>query len=237
MIMKAGAAQPKNDYPTSDGKPLAETDLHRDLMLALIETLKWWFRDRPKVYVSGNLLVHYEKGNRRVHVAPDVFVVPGIGNHRRENYLLWEEGRGLDCVIELTSKTTMLKDIEEKYNLYVEKLGVKEYFLFDPKQEYLKPSFQGYRRGKEKFRPIKLVDGRLPSQVLGLHLERVGDELRLWNPDTGERLPTPTELALQASAEAERADAEAERANAAEAENERLRRELEQLRGKPGGKS
>ena len=237
MIMKAGTVQPKNDYPTSDGKPMAETDLHRDLMLALIETLKWWFRDRPKVYVSGNLLVHYEKGNRRVHVAPDVFVVPGIGNHRRENYLLWEEGRGLDCVVELTSKTTMLEDIEEKYNLYVEKLGVKEYFLFDPKQEYLKPSFQGYRRGKEKFRPIKFVDGRLPSQVLGLHLERVGDELRLWNPDTGERLPTPTELAIQASAEAERADAEAERANAAEAENGRLRRELEQLRGKPGGKS
>lgn len=226
MIAKAGTVQPKNDYPTSDGKPMAETDLHRDLMLALIETLKWWFRDRPKVYVSGNLLVHYEKGNRRVHVAPDVFVVPGIGNHRRENYLLWEEGRGLDFVIELTSKTTMLEDIEEKYNLYVEKLGVKEYFLFDPKEEHLKPSFQGYRRGKEKFRPIKFVDGRLPSQVLGLHLERVGDELRLWNPDTGERLPTPTELALL----------EADRADAAEAEIERLRRELEQLRRKPGVK-
>ncbi len=216
MIVKAsGTTQPKNDYPTSDGKPMAETDLHRDLMLALIETLKWWFRDRPKVYVSGNLLVHYEKGNKRIHISPDVFVVPGIGNHRRENYLLWEEGRGLDMVIELTSKTTMLEDIEEKYNLYVEKLGVKEYYLFDPKEEYLKPSFQGYRRGKEKFRPIKFVDGRLPSQVLGLHLERVGNELRLWNPENGEQLPTPTEIAIRS-----------------EAEIEQLRREIEQLRGK-----
>jgi len=218
MIVKAGTlSQPKDDYPTSDGKPMAETDLHRDLMIALIETLRWWFRDRPKVYVSGNLLVHYQKGNKRVHVSPDVFVVPGIGNHRRENYLMWEEGRGLDMVIELTSKTTMMEDIEEKYNLYVDKLGVKEYYLFDPKEEYLKPSFQGYRRGKETFRPIKFVDGRLPSKVLGLHLERVGDELRLWNPDTGEQLPTPTELATRA-----------------EAEIEQLRRELEQLRGKPG---
>jgi Uma2 family endonuclease len=214
MIVKAATAQPKNDYPTSDGKPMAETDVHRDLMAVLIETLRWWFRDRPEVYVSGNLLVCYEKGNRRVHVAPDVFVVPGVGNHRRENYLLWEE-QPLDFVLELTSKTTMLEDIEDKYNLYVGKLGVKEYFLFDPNEEYLEPSFQGYRRGKTKFNRIAAVGGRLPSKVLGLHLERDGTQLRLWNPADGARLPTPTE-----------------RADRAEAENKRLRRELEQLRRK-----
>jgi Uma2 family endonuclease len=220
MILKAGTiSQPKNDYPTSDGKPMAETDLHRDLMLALIETLKWWYADRPDVYVSGNLLIHHEKGNRRMHVAPDVFVVKGVGNHVRENYLLWEE-RPIDVVIELTSKTTMLEDIEEKYNLYVGKLGVKEYFLFDPKEEYLKPSFQGYRKAKDRFRPIKPIADRLPSQVLGLHLERVGTQLRLWNPADGKRLPTP----------GERAASEAARADNAEAEVERLRKELARLR-------
>ncbi len=104
--------------------------------------------------MSGNLLIFYEKGNKRIHVSPDVFVVKGVGKHTRENYLLWEE-RPLDLVIELTSKTTMIEDIEEKYNLYVSKLGVKEYFLFDPKEEYLNPSFQGYRRAKDKFRRIE----------------------------------------------------------------------------------
>ena len=59
------STQPKNDYPTSDGKPMAETDLHRDLMIALIETLKWWFADDPDVYVSGNLLDPLQKGNKR----------------------------------------------------------------------------------------------------------------------------------------------------------------------------
>ena len=78
----------------------------------------------------------------------------------RENYLLWKEGRGLDVVIELTSKTTMIEDIEEKYNLYVSKLGVKEYFLFDPEEEYLTPSFQGYRRTRSRFQPIRAVAGR-----------------------------------------------------------------------------
>jgi len=76
MATASSAALPwKNDYPTSDGKPLAETDWHRDLMIALIQTLKLWYATRRRVYVSGNLLLFYEEGNRRRHVAPDVFVV------------------------------------------------------------------------------------------------------------------------------------------------------------------
>ena len=65
-------------YPTSDGKPMAETDTHRDLMTALIETLKAFYAAEPLVYVSGNLLLCYEEGNRRRHVSPDVFVVRGV---------------------------------------------------------------------------------------------------------------------------------------------------------------
>lgn len=258
-IRTAKTVQRPNSYPTSDGKPMAETELHRDLMLTLIHTLKWWFRDDPSVCVSGNLLVYYEKGYKRRHVSPDVFVVPGIGNHRRENYLLWEEGRGLDLVIELTSRSTMMEDIEEKYNLYVEKLAVKEYFLFDPREEYLKPSFQGYRRFGSGFRTIKPVAGRFTSKVLGLQLERDGDQLRFRDPRSGQRVPTPSERiaaeAARAAAEAERAAAEAERAaaeaeraaveaaraaaeadraNRAEAEVERLRQQLAQLQRRNG---
>ena len=36
-------------YPTSDGKPMAETDKHRDLMVYAIEALKARFADRPDV--------------------------------------------------------------------------------------------------------------------------------------------------------------------------------------------
>ena len=42
---------------------MAETDYHRDLMLDLIETLKFWYVHKPRVYVSGNLLMYYERGN------------------------------------------------------------------------------------------------------------------------------------------------------------------------------
>jgi Uma2 family endonuclease len=223
MILKATTEQIQNDYPTSDGKPMAETDIHRDLMLELIETLKWWYRDQSSVYVSGNLLVFYEKGNKRRHVSPDVFVVRGVANHMRDNYLLWEE-RPVDVAIELTSKSTKKEDIDKKYHLYRDVLGVKEYFLFDPKEDYLEPSSQGFRKVRDEFQPIKSIAGRLPSKVLGLHLERVGQYLRLRDPATGELVPTP----------AERAAAEAERADVAEAEVERLRRENAMLRGRNG---
>src|SRR5262249_13049415 len=121
----------KNGYPTSDGKPMAETDWHRDLMNALIETLKLWYAAQPRVYVSCNLLLFYEEGNRRRHVSPHVFVVKGIAKHDRPNYLLWEERKGPDVVIELTSSSTRREDMKDKYRLYQETLRVKEYFLFD----------------------------------------------------------------------------------------------------------
>jgi Uma2 family endonuclease len=224
--------QPRNDYPTSDGKPMAETELHRNLMVDILQTLQWWFRDRPDVCVTGDLLVFYEKGDRRRHVAPDVFVVPGVGNHLRENYLLWEEGGGLDLVIEVTSSSTRREDTGRKSRLYAEKLAVREYVLFDPREEYLEPSFQAYRRSGEVFRPARLVDGRFTSKVLGLGLERDGTQLRFRDPTTGERLPTPAE---RLATEASRAEAEAARADAAEAELARLKSELARLRGGRNG--
>jgi len=39
----------KIDYPAGDGKPMAETDLHRNDMVALIETLDDYFADHPDV--------------------------------------------------------------------------------------------------------------------------------------------------------------------------------------------
>lgn len=65
-------------YPTSDGKPMAETDIHRDLMTDFIWMLKQHFKDKSNVYVSGNLLIYYEKGEPRKSISPDVFVVFGV---------------------------------------------------------------------------------------------------------------------------------------------------------------
>jgi Uma2 family endonuclease len=169
----------------------------------------------------------YERGNRRRRVSPDVFVVKGIAKHDRPNYLLWEERKGPDVAIELTSTSTRREDVEGKYRLYQDTLRVKEYFLFDPLGDYLTPPLQGHRLRRGQYHPIRLVAGRLPSRVLGLHLERQGRVLRLYNPDTAQWLPAPLEMAAQAEAARQR---EAAARQQAEAENERLRQELAALR-------
>ena len=208
------------DYPTSDGKPMAETDLHRRLMLDLIETLEAHFQDDPSVYVSGDLLLFYEEGNRRRHVAPDVFVVRGVPKRTRDHYLLWEEGHAPDFVIEVTSKTTRREDEGKKRTLYQDTLRIPEYFQFDPTEDYLRPPFQGHRLIGGRYEPIAPVGGRLPSVTLGLHLEREGTQLCLVDPTTGRRLPTPREQVVE----------QRRRAEQAEAERDRLRRELEALK-------
>ena len=233
----------KIEYPTGDGKPMAETEIHRDDMVDLIQTLKAHFVAEPMICVSGNMLMFYEEGNRRKHVSPDVFVVRGIEKKIRENYLIWDEGKAPDLVIELTSKSTKHEDQVKKKELYRDVLQVSEYFMFDPTEDYLAPALQGFRLVDGEYLRIEPVDGRLPSEVLGLHLERDGRELRLYDPARGSRVMTPAEViqttAKQAEAAEKRAEAAEKRADyldvarqEAEAEMERLRRENEMLRGR-----
>ena len=73
-------------YPTSDGRPMAETDTHRELMIDTIGTLDDFYAADPLVYVSGNLLVYHERGDRLRHVSPDTFVVKGVPKRKRDYY-------------------------------------------------------------------------------------------------------------------------------------------------------
>ncbi len=225
------------DYPTSDGKPMGETDLHRQDMVNAIETLEDHYVGNPDVYVSGNLLLFYERGNRRKHLSPDVFVVFGVPKlPPRDYYLLWEEVKSPDVVIEITSKSTRREDQQKKRLIYRDLLKVPEYFQFDPTQDYLKPPLQGFRLVEGEYLPIDPIAGRLPSEKLGLHLEQVGTQLRLFDPVAKRRLLTPRERAeqeaiarLQAEVERDRAEAERKRAEAerkrAEAERDRAEAE------------
>ena len=219
------------EYPTGDGKPMAETELHLWVMMDLIQTLARRFEADPMVYVGGDLLMYYEEGSPNKRLAPDVFVVKGVSKlPPRDNFLIWEEGKGPDMVIEVTSKSTRKNDQTRKLVLYRDVIGVSEYFQFDPTEDYLRPAFQGFRLRGGEYRPVEPVAGRLPSQVLGLHLERSGTELRLYDPTLGRWLPTPVEESARAAMESARVAAESARANLAEAEVDRLRRELEELR-------
>jgi len=231
-------------YPESDGKPMAETDVHIELVISTRFTLKERYQHDPRAYVAGNLLVYYQKDNPKASLAPDAFVVFGVPNHERRIYRIWEEGKAPDVVIEFTSSSTQKEDVGSK-RLRYEQLGVKEYFIFDPLRDYLRPPLKGFRLTGQYYTPMPDAtwgegEWRLSSDILGLELRTAGSQLRLFDPQTGAYLRTPheeaqaraTEARARADAEAQahreaqaRADAEA-RAQTLAAEVERLKAEL-----------
>lgn len=220
MHKKALATEPEPpiEYPESDGEPMAETDIHRNLMAELIAELESYFRDEPDVYVSGNLFIYYVEGNPGKRVAPDVFVVRGVGKHERRVYYLWEEGPAPEVVFEISSRKTWGDDLQRKWLLYA-RLGVKEYFLFDPEYDYLDEALVGYRLEDGQYTRMEVNDGRLYSETLKLELVDTGKTLRLFNSQTGSFLPTRMEVE-QARQQAEEARQQAEEARQ-QAEEER----------------
>ena len=230
--------------PESDGKPMAETDAHRDQMVDLLNALKEYFRDDPQVYVTGNIFLYYrDDAKTRQSVSPDIFVVRGVKKKTRRIYNLDVERKAPEVVIELTSPNTKTEDLGTKRFIYAS-LRVKEYFLFDPYREAISPALRGFRLEKGEYMPM--AGARLSSDVLGLHLVIEDDRLRLYDRRTGERLRTHEESeAARRLAEAKatqeemaRQQAEAKVAKeylarqAAESEVLRLREEIAQLRKK-----
>lgn len=218
-------------YPESDGQPMAETDAHRDNMVAVIEALKDRYRDRPDVYVSGNMFIYYEEGNPSAAFAPDGFVIFGVPKRQRRIYRLWEESNQVpDVVFEVTSRKTWPDD-EGNKKAVCRRLGVREYFLYDPYGEYLEPPLQGYRLQAAKYVPMSAeADGGLYSEVLELYLYVEEWMLRLVDARTGEHLLTPLEsYAAHREAEA-RAEAEATARREAEARLAEAEAELARMR-------
>lgn len=210
-------------YPESDGEPMAETDLHRDELIALIQALQRRYKAEADVYVTGNLLLYYRERDPKAVLSPDVCVIRGVAKGRRRKYLLWKEGHPPAMVIELTSDSTRRRDLVDKKKIYAE-IGVEEYFLHDPYVEYLTPPLQGFRLVEDQYCPIpREIDGSITSKTTGLKLRREGDRLRLLDAATGEPLLWPEEL-----------EREAARAADLEKEVARLRRELERRERSPG---
>lgn len=236
--------------PESDGKPMAETDVHRDQMVDIIYGLREHLRPHPLCYVSGNIFVYYrDEAGERHSVSPDVLVVLGVENKERRYYNLEVEGKAPDLIIELISTSTKLEDLGSKRVLYAS-LGVREYYIFDPLREVLPGQLRGFRLYEGEYLPV--VGSRLQSQVLEVDFEVEQGWLRLYDRKTGQRLLTHSESeAARKKAEAKaartetrlvKAESEAAQAaaraqqetiarQAAEAELQHLRTELAKLRG------
>jgi Uma2 family endonuclease len=210
-------------YPESDGKPMAETDVHRDWMVLIIERLKARYRGK-RVYVSGNLLIYYEEGNPKKSVAPEVFAVLECEQRRRRIFKIWEEGKGPDFILETTSRKTRREDQGPKPALFA-KLRVPEFFLYDPLAEWLKPPLQGFRlKNGDHARIPPEPDGSLISKQLGIRFILEDGQLAMFDVKTGERILSDGERTLEME----------KRLAEEQAARKKLEEELARLKGKRG---
>lgn len=185
----------EDSYPSSDGAPMAETQVHVALIAGLYSLLEHHFRKWDDVLVAANIFLYWRKGSPACRKAPDLMVIKGVdGRSKRRSFKVWEE-KAVPCfVLEITSKRTAREDREGKKRLY-RRLGVREYFLYDPLHEYLDPPLCGYRIFDGKYRAVDPdADGGLVSQELGLRFLPAGEKLTVVEDASGVKLLDHDEL-------------------------------------------
>jgi Uma2 family endonuclease len=221
-----------------------EGDPHRKARDRTVETLDTFFRRiGRKIYISAELGVFYPNEPR---FAPDVLVVLDVERHDRDKWVVSNEGKGLDLVIEVHYHGDAAKDYERNVERYA-RLGISEYFIFDRAllslRGYRLPRAEGGRGAKARiYLPILPQHGRYTSEVLGLDLMIEDNKLRFLLgmaevPESEELvaklgsmldqvLVHKQEAEERAQAEAERAQAEAERAQTEAERAQALERKL-----------
>ena len=222
-------------YPSGDGEPMADNDWQWIAMADTALTLRNRYAGRTDVYVASDMLLYYRMNDVSARVAPDVYVAFGAnGNHRRDSWLTWREGKVPDFVLEVASPRTWERDAGDKRDIYAA-MGVTEYWRFDPRGEFFVPELIGEELADGEYRSLPLqrdAEGILRghSALLGLDIcVRPGLELRLYDPVAGQWLLAPEEsYAAHQAAEAARLSAEAA-LQEAEEENQRLREQLRSL--------
>ena len=112
----------------------------------------------------------------------------------RNAYVISDQGKPPDFVLEIASHTTGHIDVGAKRDDYAS-LGIPEYWRFDETGEHHGARLAGDRLVDGGYEPIEIVeveDGVLEgySAVLNLHLRWQHGELKWHDPDTGEHIPT-----------------------------------------------
>jgi Uma2 family endonuclease len=229
-------------YADSDGRFMGDTEYHNTAMILTREALEDHFA-QDEVYVASNLIVYFKKGDPLARRDPDVLVAKGVkGKHKRRSFRVWEEKKLPQVLFEIASKKTWRADIGDKRALYA-KIGIKEYFVFDPENRYLDRPLQGFRSVKGQSVPIPWSRHGLVSKQLGLILRVEGDMLRFIDRKTGKRILTRREQVERAQLRVDlekeradlqkaRADAEKQRAESVERRAAELEAEIEKLKAR-----
>lgn len=218
-------------YPVEDSVSQSEQHWVRTSDWGI--TLREWCRRRGRGEAFSDLTMPYRQGQKNKVLVPDLMVALRAERRGdRLSYKLWQEPTP-EFVLEALSNSTWRGDVGAKKRLY-RSLGVREYWLFDPDGRRLGEQLRGYRlvrvattAGPRQIyqRVPKNRSGRRPSEVLGLEISVVDDDLRFYDPEVGRNLTTVRESLVRAGD----ADAEENRANRERAAREAAERRIAEL--------
>ena len=200
------------ELPCDDGIPM-ETQRHKLQMDILIDTIQPWLDQRADGYVGGNMFVYYSLAQLKNQDfrGPDFFAVLGVPKTERLSWVVWEEGKPPDVVIELLSETTANNDKNAKKLIYQNQMRVSEYFWYDP---FNPNDFAGFDLNSGAYQQIALNEkNQLVSKVLDLALVRWQGNYRgvdatwlRWATLDGELFPTSQEMVVISQQRAEQAE-------------------------------
>jgi Uma2 family endonuclease len=222
-----------------------ETERHVLQMYLLTESLRLAWADRTDVFIGGNMFVYFSPDQVRTadFRGPDVFVAQGVERRERKSWVVWQEGKAPDLVIELLSESTARQDKTTKKRIYQDTLRVPQYVWYDPFSAEL-AGFALVQGVYEEIPPDER--GGVPCLGLGLSLVRwqgayggIDARWLRWSTPDGTLLPTPDESTqlerLRAEQERLRAEQEKQRADEAERRNADLLARIAQLEQRLGG--
>ena len=223
-------------YPDSDGHFLPDNPLQANAVVELRNSLREHFHGVPNVVVEGDMFLYYAKGEaderlvwgKRVgkYVAPDLIVVLDHDLGDRQTYKVWEEGKPPDFALDVISPSSEVRNRVDKRKIYA-RIGIGEYFVFQPNPERAGPQLVGYALEGSGYRALRPDSGSVRSEALGVLFRPEGSFLRVRDLRSGKEYRWHTELVTQVD---EGAAARRLAEDTAARESEARRREAEARR-------
>jgi len=186
---------------------------HFKLVVELVNSLSYYYPPQNN-FVIGSLNIYQSPDLNEYPIEPDIALFKGLylpveeQQQTRSWKMILPNRPAPDVVFELCSKETWHEDLDpDKKPLAYNKLGVKEYFAYDPnaprlwRSNRLGPRLHGwrYRDGQiQKLVPDETT-GWLWSEELDSWLGEDGPHLQLYN-SAGELRLNQVEVALQREA-------------------------------------
>ncbi len=196
-------------------EPLA-TDWHRWDRDHVESVLRARFAG-PDCYVSGETWLHMDPLHPDDKLQPDLLVALGVVHTARAGYNPEVEGKPPDLLAEFLSDSSLKADRSDKWPRYA-RLGVREYFVFNPGGRFRDPRIQGWTLQRDATRAALPVDwdGGVASRVLPVRFVVRADRLDVVDAHTGRELSVQLDLEHRLTAEQQARQREAETRQRAE---------------------